>query len=117
MNSEYVTNWKAQVKKGILSFIVLSILARKEFYGYELITELKRSSDYDIAEGTLYPLLDRLKKDGLVVSQWVEQNTGLPRKYYYITPDGKETLKEMLAHWKEITVNINKITGRISDAL
>ena len=112
MEIEYVINWKAQVKKGILSYIVLKILSTKEFYGYELISELKRSSQYEIAEGTLYPLLDRLKRDGLVTSNWIEQPTGLPRKYYYITKEGESTLAEMDEHWKAITTNINSIAGK-----
>ena len=112
METDYVINWKAQVKKGILSFIVLKILSTKEFYGYELISEVKQLSRYEIAEGTLYPLLDRLKRDGLVTSKWVEQPTGLPRKYYYITPEGEGTLAEMNEHWTTITTNINRIAGK-----
>ncbi len=112
MENEYVANWQAQVKKGILSFIVLKILSTKEFYGYELIAEVKQSSRYEIAEGTLYPLLDRLKRDRLVTSQWIEQPTGLPRKYYYITNDGESTLKKMNEHWLDITTSINSISER-----
>ena len=109
MDNDYVSNWKAQVKKGILSFIVLKILTAKEYYGYELISEVKQLSHYDIAEGTLYPLLDRLKREDLVTSEWIMQTTGLPRKYYYITEKGKTTLAEMNEHWTLITTNINRI--------
>lgn len=112
MKNDYVENWKAQVKKGILSFIVLKILSSKEYYGYELIAAVKELSRYNIAEGTLYPLLDRLKKEGLVTSQWIEQPTGLPRKYYYITGTGRDTLEQMEAHWASITTNINRISGK-----
>lgn len=112
MEKDYVSNWIAQVKKGILSFVVLKILKGKEYYGYELISEVKQLSRYDIAEGTLYPLLDRLKREGLVVSEWVEQPTGIPRKYYRITEKGETTLEMMSEHWINITTNINRLNEK-----
>ena len=112
MENEYVANWEAQVKKGILSFIVLNILSRKHVYGYELMDEIQRVSSYNIAEGTVYPLLDRLKRDGLVTSEWVHQPTGLPRKYYYITKKGETTLEIMNEHWSNLSSSINKIIGK-----
>jgi PadR family transcriptional regulator, regulatory protein PadR len=114
MEHEYVDNWEAQVKKGILSFIVLNILSRKHFYGYELMDEIQRVSSYNIAEGTLYPLLDRLKKDGLVTSEWVHQPTGVPRKYYYITKAGVTTLEIMNKHWLSLSSSINKVIRKNS---
>jgi len=81
MNSEFVNKWASQVKKGTFSFIVLSVLHKKEFYGYELIEEIRKFTAIEIAEGTLYPLMTRLKNENLVSSKWVEQETGIPRKY------------------------------------
>ena len=95
MNIDFVNNWNSQVKKGTLSFIVLNILKSKEYYGYELIDKIRTLTNIEIAEGTLYPLMNRLKKENLVESNWVEQETGIPRKYYSITREGKETLMEM----------------------
>jgi len=114
MEKEYVDNWEAQVKKGILSFIVLNILSRKHFYGYELMDEIQRVSTYNIAEGTLYPLLDRLKKDGLVTSEWVHQPSGVPRKYYSITKAGESTLEIMNRHWLSLSSSINKVIRKNS---
>ena len=114
MEQEYVDNWEAQVKKGILSFIVLNILSRKHFYGYELMDEIQRVSTYNIAEGTLYPLLDRLKKDGLVTSEWVHQPSGVPRKYYYITRAGESTLEIMNRYWLSLSSSINKVIRKNS---
>lgn len=109
MNEKFVTNWKSQVKKGTLSFIILNILRGKEYYGYELIEQIKSHSDIEIAEGTLYPLMNRLKKEDLVTSKWIEQETGVPRKYYYLTELGENTLNEMNNYWGSLEKSIEKI--------
>ena len=101
--------WISQVKKGVLSFIVLNILQGKVYYGYELIEEIKKNTDVDIAEGTLYPLLNRLKKEELVNSEWVEQKSGIPRKYYSLTEKGKTTLQEMKEYWVKMNSSIKNI--------
>ncbi|MBI3134462.1 MAG: PadR family transcriptional regulator [Bacteroidetes bacterium] len=109
MNSDFVNNWASQVKKGTLSFIVLNILRKKEVYGYELIEEIKKFTAIEIAEGTLYPLMNRLKKENLVASKWVEQETGIPRKYYSLTKKGVSTLAEMQAYWTNLEKVIYKL--------
>lgn len=109
MNHEFVQNWFSQVKKGTLSYIILGILDKKEYYGYELVQEIKIHTSLDVAEGTLYPLLNRLKSDGIVESKWVEQESGMPRKYYTLSKDGKATLTEMKKIWTEFEIAINKI--------
>ncbi len=103
--------WKSQVKKGTLSFLVLNAISKKELYGYGLIEIIKRSTAIDIAEGTLYPLMNRLKKEGLTTSKWVEQESGIPRKYYIITDEGKITLKQMRNYWNKLQESITKITS------
>ncbi len=110
MNSEFVNKWQSQVKKGTLAFILLNILRGKEFYGYELIEEVRKYTTIEIAEGTLYPLMNRLKKEQLVSSKWVEQESGIPRKYYQLTSLGTETLDEMIKYWKSLGDSIQKIT-------
>lgn len=110
MNEAFVTNWKSQVKKGTLSFIILNILQIKEYYGYELIEKIKVNTEIEIAEGTLYPLMNRLKKQDLVTSKWVEQETGIPRKYYFLTETGKETLVQMNTYWENLEKSIKKLT-------
>ncbi len=110
MNKVFVTNWKSQLKKGTLSFIVMNILHKKTMYGYELIENIKDYSSIVIAEGTLYPLLNRLKNEKLVTSEWVEQPHGIPRKYYSLTSIGIKTLIAMREYWQEVELSINKIS-------
>jgi len=109
MNEIFIQKWKSQVKKGTLAFIVLNVLKNNEFYGYELIEEIKKHTKIEIAEGTLYPLMNRLKKENLVSSKWVEQTSGIPRKYYVLTDIGNETLIEMLKYWSHLENAINNI--------
>ncbi len=110
MNSEFVQKWKSQVKKGTLAYIVLNVLNGNEYYGYELIEEIKKNTRIEIAEGTLYPLLNRLKKEFLVDSKWVEQESGIPRKYYTLTKEGKSTLKGMQEYWQHLEKSIKRIS-------
>ncbi|WP_299677561.1 PadR family transcriptional regulator [uncultured Tenacibaculum sp.] len=110
MNSEFVQKWQSQVKKGTLAFILLNVLRDNEFYGYELIEQVKKYTTIEIAEGTLYPLMNRLKKEGLVTSKWVEQESGIPRKYYQLTAIGVETLDEMIEYWQSLETSIKKLT-------
>lgn len=110
MNEEFVNKWKSQVKKGTLTFIVLNVLRNNEFYGYEFIEEIKKLTTIEIAEGTFYPLMNRLKKENLVTSKWVEQQSGIPRKYYSLTKTGKETLTQMQFYWEGLAKSIEKIS-------
>jgi PadR family transcriptional regulator PadR len=109
MNKEFIDKWQSQVKKGTLSFVVLLVLKENELYGYELIEKIKALTNIEIAEGTLYPLLNRLKTDNLLESKWIEQETGIPRKYYFLTENGKQTLEEMKIQWSDLQNGINKI--------
>lgn len=109
MNEQFIQKWMSQVKKGTLSYIVMGILQGKELYGYELIEKIKNYTDIEIAEGTLYPLLNRLKKSELVSAKWVEQESGIPRKYYQLTEIGERTLIEMNDHWNSLSQSIETI--------
>lgn len=110
MDQEFVNKWKSQVKRGTLSFILLNLLKDKELYGYELIEEVKRHTAIEIAEGTLYPLMNRLKDEQLVSSRWVEQPSGIPRKYYTLTADGEKATAEMKIFWDNLGKSINKLS-------
>jgi PadR family transcriptional regulator PadR len=110
VNEEFIHKWKSQVKKGTLAFIILNVLKGKEFYGYELIEEVKKFTSIEIAEGTLYPLMNRLKKEGLATSKWVEQESGIPRKYYVLTDMGEKTLGQMQEYWSALEIAINKVS-------
>ncbi|MEL6535152.1 MAG: PadR family transcriptional regulator [Bacteroidota bacterium] len=109
MHDEFVQKWTSQVKKGTLSFILLQILKEKKLYGYELITAMRDQVKIELAEGTLYPLMNRLKKEGLVDAQWVEQESGIPRKYYHLTKTGEATLEAMKVYWNEMSTSINRL--------
>ena len=109
MNEVFFTNWKSQVKKGTLTFIILNVLNDQTYYGYELIEQIRKFTEIEIAEGTLYPLLNRLKTENLVDSKWIEQETGIPRKYYSLTETGVKTLVPMNTYWKNLESAIQKI--------
>ena len=106
MNTE---NTKAQMRKGILEFCILSLIDRREMYVSDLIDELKKGK-LDVVEGTLYPLLTRLKNGEFLAYRWEESTGGPPRKYYQITEKGKLFLAELLNTWKELTDSVNQIT-------
>ena len=110
MNKIFVEKWKSQVKKGTLTFIVLNVLKNNEFYGYEFIEEVKKLTKIQIAEGTFYPLMNRLKKENLVTSKWVQQESGIPRKYFSLTDAGRTTLGEMQTYWEDLSSSIKKIS-------
>jgi len=110
MNENFIAKWQSQVKKGTLTFIILNVLRNNEFYGYEFIEEVKKLTKIEIAEGTFYPLMNRLKKENLVTSKWVEQESGIPRKYFSLTDTGKETLEKMKAYWEDLSSSIKKIS-------
>lgn len=109
MDEEFLNKWKSQVKKGTLSFILLNLLRDGKYYGYELIEQIKKTTYIEIAEGTLYPLMKRLYDENLVSSQWVEQTSGIPRKYYMLTPKGEQALKEMKIFWDGLGESIKKL--------
>jgi PadR family transcriptional regulator PadR len=96
-----VENTKAQMRKGVLELCVLSIIADNEAYPSEIIEKLK-GAKLIVVEGTLYPLLTRLKNADLLHYTWKESNAGPPRKYYSITEMGKQFLNELLVTWQEL---------------
>ncbi len=97
-----IENTKAQMRKGVLEFCILSILSRGEAYPSDILTHLKEARMI-VVEGTLYPLLMRLKNSGLLSYRWEESTGGPPRKYYALTPAGEEFLTELSHTWKELS--------------
>ncbi len=89
------------MRKGILEYCVLSIIARGEIYASDIIAEL-RSAKLLVVEGTLYPLLTRLKNNGLLSYNWVESTSGPPRKYYVLTDVGRDILAQLDQTWQEL---------------
>lgn len=94
-------NTQTQMRKGILEYCVLLIISRGEIYASDIIAELK-TAKLLVVEGTLYPLLTRLKNNGLLSYNWVESTSGPPRKYYLLTPTGTQFLKRLDATWQEL---------------
>lgn len=99
-------NTRAQMRKGILELCVLSIISRKEVYPTDIINELKES-ELIVVEGTLYPLLTRLKNVNLLDYRWKESKSGPPRKYYKITKEGKEFLTGLTETWNKLNQAVN----------
>ena len=106
MNTE---NTKAQMRKGILEFCILSLINNNEMYVSDLIDALTKGK-LDVVEGTLYPLLTRLKNGEFLSYRWEESTGGPPRKYYQMTEKGKLFLTELLNTWKDLTESVNQIT-------
>ena len=97
-----VENTQTQMRKGILEYCILSIIARGEIYASDIIAELKRAQLL-VVEGTLYPLLTRLKNNGLLTYKWVESVSGPPRKYYTLSDEGKNVLHQLDTTWQELS--------------
>ncbi|MEY9857232.1 PadR family transcriptional regulator PadR [Catenulispora sp. GAS73] len=89
----------SQMRRGVLEFCVMALLRDGERYGVELLRELGEVDALVTSEGTIYPLLSRLRKDHLVETAWQESPTGPPRRYYRLTPDGVKALNEFTAEW------------------
>jgi len=106
-----IDNSKAQMKKGVLEYCILSIISRKDCYASEIINELKESK-LIVVEGTLYPLLTRQKNAGLLKYRWEESKQGPPRKYYSITELGKEYLEELDESWTELQQAVKRINEK-----
>ena len=101
-----VTNAKSQMRMGMLEFCILLLLKRQAAYASDIIQQLKEA-DLLVVEGTLYPLLTRLKKDGLLAYEWQESTQGPPRKYYCLTAEGEAFLNELDLAWSEISNTVN----------
>ena len=105
MNTE---NFNIQIKKGLLEFCVLQIISKEEVFTSEIIKELYKSKII-AGEGTIYPLLNRLKKKGYINHNWRESRLGPPRKYYSISYEGTLQLKNLEISWKEIKSSVDKL--------
>lgn len=105
-----LSNLKSQMRKGLLEYCILSIISRDEAYASDILDILK-TSQLLVVEGTLYPLLTRMKNEGLLSYRWQESTGGPPRKYYTLTPDGQQLLLQLHQEWQSISVAISQITS------
>ncbi len=104
-------NTKAQMRKGILEYCILSVLSRNSCYASDIIKELKEA-EVIVVEGTLYPLLTRQKNAGLLSYRWEESQQGPPRKYYELTEAGHTYLADLDNSWQELVESVNRIRTR-----
>jgi len=105
------SNTQVQMRKGILEFCILHIISRGEVYASDMIEELTEAK-LIVVEGTLYPLLNRLKTAALVSYKWVESESGPPRKYYSITAEGNEFLGKLNNTWNDLVHSTTLITSK-----
>ncbi len=105
-----IENTKAQMRKGVLEYCILSVLKDEDAYVAEILATLKDAKML-VVEGTIYPLLTRLKNTGLLDYRWEESTSGPPRKYYNLTSKGKLFLTELTATWNELQNAVNLVTN------
>ncbi|MGB9233676.1 MAG: PadR family transcriptional regulator [Terriglobales bacterium] len=106
---ESADKWEVQLRKGCLELAILAALWGGKLYGLEILRRLESQSDLIVSEGTVYPLLSRLKALGLVRSEWVESDAGHPRKYYALMPAGKKRALEMAEVWTRFSSSMDKL--------
>jgi PadR family transcriptional regulator PadR len=107
-----IENSKAQMRKGVLELCILAILSKGEKYPSDII-EMMKDAQLLIVEGTLYPLLTRLKNDGLLTYRWVESTSGPPRKYFTLTDDGKVFLDGLSGAYFDLNQSVDKILNSL----
>lgn len=101
--------WEAQLRKGALEMAALATLWSGRLYGLEIIRRLESRSQLVLAEGTIYPILNRLKADGFLTSEWVEAEAGHPRKYYSLTEAGRVRLRRMAEAWAAFSASVSTL--------
>jgi len=106
-----IENTQSQMRKGILEFCILSIIRRGEAYPSDIVEEMK-SANLHILEGTLYPLLTRLKNSDMLTYRWVESNSGPPRKYFSLTEKGLSFYKELESTWNELANAVHALANK-----
>ena len=104
--------WEVQLRKGTLELVVLAALQHGSLYGLELLRALQRFPSAAITEGTLYPLLDRLKREGLLEAEWVQEDDSRPRKYYRLSPAGQQRLIELTRVWRQSAADIEQLLSQ-----
>ena len=108
-----VDNTRSQMRKGMLEYCILLLLRHQPLYANDIIGQLKKA-EMIVVEGTLYPLLNRLKKDGWLKYEWQESTQGPPRKYYALTAEGEEALQQLDASWSELATTFRILQNNFS---
>ena len=110
-----IENTQSQMRKGILEFCILSVIRRGEVYPSDIVEEM-RAANLQILEGTLYPLLTRLKNAEMLTYRWVESNSGPPRKYFSLTGKGENFYQELEQTWNELSNGVNALASKKPEA-
>jgi PadR family transcriptional regulator PadR len=110
-----VNEWKSQLKKGALEFAVLALLHTKRSYGLEMLERLNEL-DLDVSDGSIYPLLARLRNEKKVSTEWVDEGSGHAHKYYTLTPHGERILRGMLAAWSDYAAAFDRLAGKVRES-
>ncbi|PND38996.1 PadR family transcriptional regulator [Paucibacter aquatile] len=108
-NEDSQDKWQIQIRKGALELVILAALRGPPVYGLALLRHLQQFPTTAITEGTLYPLLDRLKRDELVSADWIQEGSTRPRKYYQLTAKGEQRLQTLAAAWQQSVADINAL--------
>jgi PadR family transcriptional regulator PadR len=108
-SEEYDLKWEIQLRKGCLELAVMASLWSGKLYGLEILRRFSDIESLMIPEGTVYPLLSRLKQEGWVASEWVESETGHPRKYYRLTPAGRRQALKMVRSWSRFSAKLDQL--------
>ncbi len=101
-------NPMTQLRRGVLEYLVLSLLGGERHYGFDLVRQLSDLDGMVVSEGTIYPLLSRLRRDGWVSTTWAESGSGPPRRYYEMTKDGQRALEQFTADWRRFSSAVDR---------
>ncbi len=112
MDNRFFDNWATQVRKGMLEFCILNVIQGKSLYGYDIVRTLRGIEGLVISEGTIYPILSRLKREGFVQTTLKESTEGPARKYYELTAKGEKILSQMNDYWEDIKTGTDILKGK-----
>ncbi len=112
-DADDLARWEVQLRKGALGLAVLASLWSGRLYGLEMLRRLDREAGLAVPEGTIYPLLSRMKAQGLVTSQWVEAEAGHPRKYYELTETGRRRVRDMAGAWGAFAGGVDRLLAPV----
>jgi PadR family transcriptional regulator PadR len=111
MENPFLDNWATQLRKGMLELCILNATRGTSLYGYDIVRKLRSIRGLVISEGTIYPILSRLKREGFVQTTIKESTEGPARKYYELTPKGEKVLSQMNDYWKDIKTGTDILKG------
>ena len=111
MKDRFFDNWSTQLRKGMLELCILNAIKSSSLYGYDIVRKLREIPSLVISEGTIYPILSRLKREGFVQTTIKESSEGPPRKYYELTEKGRQILQNMNGYWLDIRSGTDSLKG------